>query len=248
MRVYQQPAFVLLNRPYSESSWIVELVSRDHGRLAVIAKGARRLKSKLKGVLMPFQPLLVSWTGKGEVPTLTSAEIDQEKYDFLNHDLRGEALVCGFYCNELMSNLMHRHDPHATLFQHYERVIRELAVLTGSREFSKLLREFETELIREVGYGVDFLHQAGSNNAINDEAYYYYAKGKGFVSCSAQHPKAYTGRVISSLHKNEASHIINESDSGQAKALMRDILSQTMGYRAVVSRDLFFSSIQQRTS
>ena len=97
MRVHQQPAYILLNRPYSETSWIVEAFSREHGRLSLMAKGARRLKSKLKGVLLPFQPVLLSWVGKGEMPTLTSAEIDQSEFDLFTHELKGDAVVCGFY-------------------------------------------------------------------------------------------------------------------------------------------------------
>jgi len=123
MRVHHQAAYVLVNRPYSETSWIVEVFTRDYGRFSLMAKGARRIKSKLKGALQPFQPLLISWVGKGEMPILTSAEIDQEQYDFAAHDLQGDALVCGFYCNELMVNLLHRHDPHAELFERYHKTI-----------------------------------------------------------------------------------------------------------------------------
>jgi len=159
MRVHQQQAYVLLNRPYSETSWLVEVFSRDYGRLTLMAKGARRIKSKLKGSLLPFQPLLLSWVGKGEMPTLTSAEIDQSGYRLLDHELKGDALVCGFYCNELIINLLHRHDPHTKLFDDYHAVIMSLSKNLGPENveskkmtLANLLRRFEQVLMRETGY------------------------------------------------------------------------------------------------
>src|SRR6185503_2528990 len=105
-----QPAFVLHSYPFKETSLVVELFTRNFGRVAVVARGARRAKSALRGVLLAFQPLLVSWTGKGELQTLMRAE-----WHGVYHPLQGLPLICGFYLNELLLKLMVRHDAHERL-------------------------------------------------------------------------------------------------------------------------------------
>jgi len=250
MRVHQQAAFVLLNRPYSETSWIVEVFSKNHGRLAVIAKGARRIKSRLKGVLMPFQPLLLSWTGKGEIPTLTSAEIDQRQFNIVEHELRGDALVCGFYCNELIVNLLHRHDPHQSLFDQYQQTILSLNEVGQRKEnvseldwYAQRLREFEQTLIKESGYEINFRFEANGKTPIEADLHYRFQPGEGFVRCAQDQSKAVSGKVVLSTQL-EADAKLNGSytlqDISQGKLLMRDILNQTLGYKKVVSRELFF--------
>ncbi len=239
MRVQQQPAVVLLNRPYSESSWVVEIFSRDYGRLALMAKGARRIKSKLKGVLLPFQPLLLSWSGKGEIPTVTAAEIDIEEYDINDYELRGDNAVCGFYCNELIVNLLHRNDPHKQLFDQYIQTLKSLG--SGSaNELHTVLRQFEGSLIKEIGYGVNFELQANSKAEIVDEHFYQFHQGEGFKACSEHQPNAVKGSIIKSLSNQNADLPGRYSQQhAQAKLLMRDILNQTLGYKNIISRELF---------
>lgn len=256
MRVHQQAAYVLLNRPYSESSWVVEIFSRDYGRLALMAKGARRIKSKLKGALQPFQPVLLSWVGKGEVPTLTSAEIDQTKYQLLKHELTGDALVCGFYCNELIVNLLHRHDPHVKLFDEYHAVIMalnqdKLAMQMSSQEgvgLAASLRAFERVVMRETGYEIDFTLEADGKTPVSQTAYYRFLAGQGFVQVADHapfHNNVVSGKVVLSLRdlaSDEAvvTNPLSASDVSQGKHLMRDILRQTLGQKTIVSRELFF--------
>jgi len=197
MRVHQQPAYVLINRPYSETSWLVEVFSRDYGRLTLIAKGARRLKSKLKGVLLPFQPVLLSWVGKGEIPTLTSAEIDLTEFNLFTHELKGDALVCGFYCNELMVNLLHRHDPHPVLFSQYHATITTLNLSDDGFSLSKPLRDFEKTVMRETGYEVSFEYEADGKTLIEAIGFYYFQPHQGFIRiANAYNNKAISGRVI----------------------------------------------------
>ncbi|NND81497.1 MAG: DNA repair protein RecO [Gammaproteobacteria bacterium] len=245
MRVHQQPAYVLLNRPYSESSFIVEVFSRDYGRLALMAKGARRLKSRYKGVLQPFQPTLISWTGKGELPTLTSAEVDLTHYRFNLHELRGDALVCGFYVNELLVNLLHRHDPHAALFDQYRQTISRLA--NDQHEgheadlYGRCLREFETRIIKEAGYAVNFEFESDGKTPIHADRVYLFTPGAGFSAASGAPANAISGRIIRAAHGDAADQTpLNASELSQSKHLMRDILNQTLGYKAVTSRELFF--------
>jgi len=243
MRVHHQPAYILLNRPYSETSWIVEIFSRDYGRLSLMAKGARRLKSKLKGSLLPFQPVLLSWVGKGEMPTLTSAEVDQSEFDFFVHELTGDALVCGFYCNELVVNLLHRHDPHPSLFDHYHRCIMTMNASTESIVLSNALREFEQVVMRETGYEVSFDYEADGRTAIESGGFYYFQSNKGFIRmANDRHSRAISGRIILTLKQNVAH--IKPQDLSQSKLLMRDILAQILGSKKIVSRELFLPKLR----
>lgn len=248
MRVHQQAAFVLLNRPYSESSWIVEIFSREYGRLALMAKGARRIKSKLKGVLLPFQPLLVSWSGKGEVPTLTAAEINLDRFNLVENELFGDKLVCGFYCNELLVNLLHRYDPHLLLFDEYLSTVIALSKSEDSDQLAKVLRNFEQVIVKETGYGVDFTKQADGNAGILNDAYYRFQQGQGFVPCEGSDANAIIGRVIRSLSTtkqaeqniNNNADALSDNEMAQGKLLMRDILHHNFGYKPIISRQLFF--------
>ena len=239
MRVHHQRAYVLVNRPYSETSWIVEAFSRDFGRIGLMAKGARRLKSKLKGSLMPFQPILISWTGKGEVPTLTSAEIDQTDYNLVDHELRGDALVCGFYCNELIANLLHRHDPHAVLFDRYHSTIMALSQAESEDVLPIVLRRFEQVIMKETGYQVNFDYEVDGKTEIDDNAHYRYISGQGFIRVAVAQRMTFSGRVIRSLSAINPKGLSNHEVS-LGKQLMRDILTQTLGRKAIVSRELFY--------
>ena len=147
-RVQAQPGFVLHSYPYKETSLIVDVFSRDHGRVALVAKGAKRPHSKLRGVLQTFQPLSVSWSGKSEVRTLTAAEwvgglLPLEK----------SALLCGFYLNELLVKLLAREDAHPALFDHYVSTLNQLA---HGESAPIVLRKFERALLKETGVAGDW--------------------------------------------------------------------------------------------
>jgi len=242
MRVHQHSAYVLINRPYSETSWIVEVFSREYGRFSLIAKGARRFKSKLKGVLLPFQPLLLSWTGKGEMPTLTSAEINQDDYDF-TYELVGDALVCGFYCNELVSNLLHRHDPHLALFDRYHDTIMALNHCQNEQSMAYPLRDFEKAVMKETGYEVSFELEADGRTEIDSNAYYYFQPNQGFVRITGEpynhaQQTQVQGKIIKAMSQDESELTVHELS--MSKHLMRDILTQILGAKRIVSRRLFF--------
>jgi len=240
MRVFNQPAYVLISRPYSETSSIVEVFSRDYGRLGLMAKGAKRLKSKTKGVLQPFQPILVSWTGKGEVPTLTGAEIDLSHIDLFDFELKGDRLVCGFYCNELLVRSIHRYDAHSRLFDVYNETILELNNAKSSRSLADLLRFFEHSLIKEAGYEVDFLSEAAGKKLIDDDAFYCFQSGVGFVRVNQGASNSFQGKVIKSLHGSN--YLSTDLELvGPAKQLMRDVLSKSVGYKEITSRNLFLT-------
>jgi DNA repair protein RecO (recombination protein O) len=242
MRVFHQPGFVLLNRPYSESSFISELFTRDYGRLAVIAKGARRLKSPFRGSLQPFVPLLLSWTGKGEVPTLTAAEFDRNGNGAVDAELEAEALICGFYCNELITYLLHRHDPHPSLFDAYCEALQRL-YRSAESGLAAELRDFERVVIRETGYEVNFVRECDQKTAIvEDRSYVYDPVEGGFRACDEQHPRAVAGKVILGLSEKPGSHLSAEQMS-QGKQLMRAILNHSLGHKSIHSRELFIRSL-----
>src|SRR5476651_2023119 len=163
-KVEQEPAFVLHTYPYKETSLIVEAFSRGQGRTALIAKGARRPRSAMRGVLHAFQPLRFSWAGSGEMNTLVSAEW-QGGLPFL----RGFGLMCGFYLNELILRLLPREDAHESLFDTYAHSLERL----GHGETSApVLRSFEKRLLAELGYAMILDRDVASGAAIDPAAHY----------------------------------------------------------------------------
>lgn len=145
LRVEQQPAFVLHTYPWRETSLIVEALTRDHGRIGLVARGAKRRTSQLRGLLSPFSALALAWSGRGEVKTLLRAEWTGGLVP-----LRGDALLAGFYLNELLVRLLARADPHPMLFGAYARALHALA--DGQAGLEATLRAFEFALLRDIGY------------------------------------------------------------------------------------------------
>jgi len=150
-RTELQPAWVLHRRDYRDSSQIIEALSCDYGRLGLVARGVRRASSRLRGVLEPFQPLLVSWSGRGELQTLTGAERQQSL-----PRLSGDALMAGFYLNELLLRLLARHDPHPDMFGDYTSAVEALAC--GER-LGVAVRRFEWQLLERLGVAPDLAHE-----------------------------------------------------------------------------------------
>ncbi|MDB5977714.1 MAG: repair protein RecO [Nevskia sp.] len=144
-RIEFEPAYLLAQRPYRESSQLLEIFTRNHGRVGLVARGARGPRSKLRGVLQMFTPLLLSWTESGELGTLTAAESDGP-----TAELSGERVFHGWYVNELLLKLTGRHDPHPWLYRDY---IVTLAELPGSGG-EAALRIFEKHLLAEMGYAL----------------------------------------------------------------------------------------------
>lgn len=146
-RVTEAPAYLLHAVAWKETSLITQMFSRDHGIVALVAKGAKRPYSALKPVLLNFQPLLLSWSGANEVKTLTKAEITGL------HPLTGRNLMPAWYMNELIMRLLPREDPHPMLFDQYKNALQRLAA--GSATTAHVLRQFEWVLLQETGYGMD---------------------------------------------------------------------------------------------
>ena len=172
-RIQNQPAWLLHHRPFRDSSRILEVISRDHGRVSLVARGSRSAKSKLKGILRPFLPLQVSWFIRSDLGTLTGAEMHGTPIA-----LNGDALMSAYYINELLLNLLHRHDPQPEIFVLYERTV---AALVGNPEVAPLLRSFELELLRLLGYAVNLDHDMQSGEPLSPDSHYTYRLGEGPV-------------------------------------------------------------------
>jgi DNA repair protein RecO (recombination protein O) len=166
-----QSAFVLHTYPYRETSVIVEALTAAHGRVALVARGARRPRSDLRGVLQAFQPLGLSWSGAGELKTLVKAD-----WRGGLPRVGGSALLCGFYLNELLLKLLPREDPHPQLFRDYEAALVELA---GGAEQAPVLRRFELRLLAELGYALPLTHEADTGRPVDPAERYYYAFDRG---------------------------------------------------------------------
>lgn len=242
MRVQQQPAFVLHTRSYSETSLLLEVFTPQHGRIGLIAKGARRPQSRLRAVLAPFQPLLISWSGRGELMLLTGAEPDGADYG-----LQGEILYCGFYLNELLMRLLQRQDPHEQLYGAYVETLKLLA--QGASRFEAALRLFEKRLLRELGYGLMLEHDVADRSPIAAEALYEYIPERGPVRI--HNPELNTRTQGVRLVGGSLLALANDDLSDpralrEAKLLMRTLLAPHLGERPLHSRHLFRQLVQGR--
>jgi DNA repair protein RecO (recombination protein O) len=170
-RIHNQPVWLLHHRPFRDSSRILDLLSRDHGRLSVVARGARSAKSRLKGILRPFLPLSVSWVSRSDLGTLTGAELHGAPLS-----LGGDALLSAYYINELLLKLMHRHDPQPEIFAAYGRTVSRLA---GVSDPAALLREFEIELLGLLGYALNLEHDGLQQQDLEADRLYEYRAEQG---------------------------------------------------------------------
>jgi DNA repair protein RecO (recombination protein O) len=228
-RQQDEQAFVLHSYPFRETSLILDVFSRRHGRLAIVARGARRPRSALRGVLMNFQPLLLSWFGKGEVRTLHGAEWQGgQPY------LQGTALMCGFYLNELLLNLLARDDPHEHLFDYYRATLYRLAHET---DHAATLRCFEKHLLQELGYALVLEREADNGKAIQAELCYRYAVERGALLDDGD---AHIGLPVlgKTLLDMAADDYADPVTAQQSKQLMRVLLNHHLGGKILHTREL----------
>lgn len=230
MRVQKEPGFVIHTRPYSETSLFVELFSRHYGRTTVIAKGARRQKSKFRGALVPFRQLLTAWSGKGEIPVLTLAEPTD-----LWVEMRGQSILCGFYINELVIKLLHRYDAHPGLFDHYSDAMRRLRD-NGGRE--NILRLFEKRLLGELGYALNLDREADGQREIDPSVEYRYVPHLGAVAegNGRQDGVRISGAALCALRDEMFN---DDRKLRECKRLMRVVISHQLENRTLHSRKLF---------
>nr|WKF56797.1 DNA repair protein RecO [Paraburkholderia busanensis] len=228
-RIAEQPAFVLHSYPYSETSLIIDVLSRDHGRLALIAKGAKRPHSALRGVLQTFQPLALSWSGKSEVRTLTGAEWVGGMLP-----LRGDALLCGFYVNELLVKFCAREDPHPQLFHHYVVTMTRLA---HDEPAVQVLRSFERVLLRETGYAMA-LNRTVARKAVVAEGRYVFDPERGVREASGDLPAQWPVVSGQTLLDMEQDDYHRAQTVAQSKTLMRFLLNTYLGGTPLATRQI----------
>lgn len=234
-QVLLQPGYVLHQRLYRESSLLVELWTRDHGRLTVIAKGVRKPRSAQQGLLQPFIPLLLSFSGKTELLTLTHVEMQVE---VRVNSLQGECLFAGFYLNELLMTLLPKWDAHPILFAAYEKAV---LALHGTILEQKALRSFEQRLLDELGYGVLPKSQHALQQTFHPNHYYRFTPEQGFVTCEPSESPQIKSNIFSGEHllAIACEDWQNESILLDAKRLTRIILTSLLGMRPLYSRQLF---------
>ncbi len=275
--VILQPAYVLHSTPYRDTSVLLEVFTPDHGRIGLVARGVRSAKSRLRGVLQPFRPLLISWYSKGDLGTLTTAELQVEKGDTNTRlggscascDVHGStsvavggrteksdrspylgvlpgaerALMSGFYLNELLLRLLHRHDPHPALFHSYDLALRKL-VLEDDVILQQALRIFEKELLQDIGYGLVLDRDVITGEPVTAEGMYRYhlEKGPERMGCISAAHIANTlgivlhGHTLLGLAHNE---LARSDVLYEAKRLLRKILAVHLGQQPLRSRELY---------
>ncbi len=231
-----QPAYVLHSYPFRETSLVVEVFSRDFGRLPLVARGARRPKSAVRGLLLSFQPLLLSWFGKSEVRTLHRAE-----WQGGQPQLQGLALICGFYLNELLMRLLHREDPHEKLFLCYRRALQALA---GEGEYATILRRFEKCLLQELGYALSLEHDAESGEPVAPDRLYAYQIERGPLLDQAGPGRNGVQLLGKTLLDMAADDYADPVTLQQSKALMRTLINHYLGEKPLHTRQLL-KDVQQ---
>lgn len=239
MRVNLQPAYILHSRAYRDSSLILEVFTAEQGRLSLVAKGARRRArgGSSAALLQPFVPLLLSFTGRGEMKTLTQVEAAAAPIA-----LRAEQLYSAMYVNEVLMRLLHRHDPHPLLFANYGVALQELR---RAASFEEVLRRFELSLLEELGYGFSLQHDGASGDAIKADSWYHFHPDVGLVEVlQGANPAtaAYCGIDLLAMARGEFSGDAKLT----ARRLMRQALANQLGDAPLKSRDLFRGRSQQQ--
>lgn len=219
-------AFVLHSTPYRETSLIVELFSREHGRIGAVAKGAKRPGSALRAVLLQFQPIGVVWSGANELRTLNSAE-------WLGPaaPLRGDALLCAFYTNELLLRMLAKEDAHAALFDAYSATLEALG---SAAPLDETLRHFEWLLLRETGHA-PALDSDSQGVPIQAGGRYQWNPGGGFIAAEPQAEHAVAGSTLLEL---SAGRLVSSESRSEAKYLARAILSHQLEGQPLRTRQI----------
>ena len=225
-RVQQQPAYILHYRPFRDTSQLLDVFSRDHGKLALVARGSRSAKSRLRGILRPFQALRLSWFIRSDLGTLTGADIDDAPLS-----LSGDALLSAYFVKELVLNFLHRLDSQPEIFDTFSRTI---TALESSGELAANLRIFEIELLRLLGYALNLEYEALSQQPIDSSEFYEYRVEQGPVSVSRKEgPMVFRGDV--SLGISAAR--FDEPDVLQAAGrLLRGVINHHLDGRELKSR------------
>lgn len=244
-RILLQPAYVLHQRAYRDTSAILELFTPEYGRVGVVAKGVRGKKPRWPGLLQTFQPLLVSWNQGGELGLLTTAEAQGAALT-----IKPQFIASGFYLNEILLRLLQRHDAQIELFGWYDAVLRELPMLGSNNDLSVLevsLRRFEMRLLAALGYGLVLDYDVHSTLPVQAHQHYLYYLEQGPVLVDESENDANAesfgvpvpGHVLLALQADDLSA---ETTRRGAKHLLRAVLGHYLGSKPLASRQLMQQS------
>ncbi|PIZ04296.1 MAG: DNA repair protein RecO [Gammaproteobacteria bacterium CG_4_10_14_0_8_um_filter_38_16] len=230
-RVDLTPVYVLHTRPFRNTSLIVELFSQVYGRVAVIAKSARGPKSRYRGQLQLFTPMLAAWFGNHELKTLMQIELNG-----MPLQLNQKPLFCGFYFNELLMRLLHKEDPHPKLFETYHQ---SLCRLEKNDAMPVVLRLFEKKLLEDLGYGLPLMREAKTNAVIHTDFFYEFIPQQGFflVDHTQDEKHIFSGRILKNISQDDFQDTLTQAS---AKRLMRLALIPLLGEKPLHSRALFY--------
>jgi DNA repair protein RecO (recombination protein O) len=233
MKVENVPAYILHSRPFKDSSALLECLTAEHGLVTLIAKGAKRPRSRMQGILQPFILIHVGWVGKSELKTLTHVETQS-----MSPTLMGQKILLGLYLNEVLMRLLQHLDPHPQLFDDYDNTLRVIATTQSIIEHEFALRQFELKLMAELGYGIDLTRDAKTGETIAPELLYAYDPQVGLIEMShvSTVSVVVSGASIIALHQGQCT---NEHQLREVKKLMRYILSLHLGNKPIESRKLF---------
>jgi len=228
-RDHLQHGFVLHRRDFGNTSLILELFSAAHGRLPALAKGAKRGRAPTAALLQPFRPLWLSWSGRGEVRTLTRSEPAGNAFA-----LSGEALYCGFYLNELVLRILGRGDPHAALFAFYHAALSDLS--QEGRHLERVLRQFELRLLQELGFTGAMDREVEGEPVLGNRRYLVTPDLGPRAARPGEEGASVSGTTLLGL---AAGAPLNGECAREARLLMRRLLAPHLGDRPLKSRELF---------
>jgi DNA repair protein RecO (recombination protein O) len=220
--VYLQPAFILQHRKYRETSLIIDVLTRDFGRISLLAKGVRKAKSKTAGLLQPFLPLSISYIGKAELKTLTDVDVVQPF-----PELKGLGLYCGFYINELVELFLHKDDPHPQVFAYYREC---LSRLWESSSVEAALRIFELDLMDNIGYGLQLQQDVSNKKPINPSKRYVFNIEQGPIE---DENGLFSGKTLQAMSARE---FTDSQVLAEAKILTRAAIDTHLQGRPLKSR------------
>ncbi len=237
MKVEHTPCYILHRRDYLESSLILEILSREHGRVSLIAKGAKRHKKQQGINYNLYQEYLLSWVSKSELGTLIDVELA-----ITMASMRPKQMMTGFYMNEIILRLLHKHESHPELYDSYKTTVRELS---KNNTDQALIRYFEKILLQSLGYGVIFDQDLNTGNAIVAEEDYYYKFDFGPTSNNKNSMEGVpiSGKTLIGLN-NET--LADTKNKNEAKILLRSLLNQYLGEKPLESRKLYQAYIKNK--
>lgn len=222
------PAFVLHQRAFRESSLLLDVFTQQQGRIRLVAKGIRQSRRRGQRGCQLFQPLLMSWRGRSELPTMTTFERAGPAFT-----LQGHASLCGLYLNELLVRLLPAAEPETTIFATYQQA---LAGLQQGDNNEQVLRSFEKHLLQSLGYGLNLETEVTNHQPVTAALYYFYRQGQGLIPCEASRQDAILG---DSLLRFAADQPLSGLALKQIKRLTREVIDELLEGRPLQSRQLF---------